>query len=125
MLTAALWPGWNWIMPAATPRMTSGDAPEPHPAPAQNTMGFHRLEKILRTSGRVAAPAARAADEMDHRRDEALIAANGETDETFHAGTTEGGRCRMRARPAARSQSWRNSMKLATAARQRAMVTIQ
>src|SRR5947207_2358452 len=101
---------WDRVMPAPAPRMTTAQAANTQPRPAQNSMGLQRFEKVGRTCRFEAASRARTTEERQHRRDQPLIAADKKTHEKEHQGA------RIEARSARRNHSSFSSSWLAFAA---------
>lgn len=116
----------NRIVTSAAPGVTTGDAFQTKPTSMAGTVNAYRLKKILGTGRGVAAPAARAADGMNHRGEKFLIAADDQTNQALHRATSglKPWR-RIPARLAERLQSSCNSRRDASPARHRAIVTIQ
>ena len=120
-------PGWHRVMPVPTPRMAASHPAQTHPGATQHAMSLDSLQKVSGTGRRVAAAGTRTSNRMNHGRDELLIKTNQDSDNPFHdtsgvVGISEGGR-RMPSRLANFNQSRSKSAKLASAARQRPMIT--
>jgi hypothetical protein len=91
--------GRNRILPAAAPRIATAETTDAEPRPAQNSVRLERLEKISRARRFETAAATRPGQDMKHRREEDLVAANKQTRQKKHQGA------RIEARSARRNHS--------------------
>lgn len=116
----------NRVVTVTAPRLTSADTFDSEPAAPEDAVGFHGLKKIGGARWLKAATRAGTSRSVNDRGDEALISADEQADDEFHAtGSISGGGNKSRARLAAFLQSSWSSANVASEARQRAMVTIQ
>src|ERR1700674_1214003 len=78
--------GRNGIVPAAAPRIATGQTTHAEPAPTKQSMRFERFQKVGGTSRLETASAARSRQKREHGRDERLVTANEKTRAKEHQG---------------------------------------
>ncbi len=114
------------VITTAPPWMTAENPANSEPRAFEWSVGFHSLEKIVRTTRRVAAAGSRSGGELEHRIEDPLVKTDHHADDcrerSGHHGFVPGFPKRPRRR-AWRSQSASSSAKLACEAPDRAMVT--
>jgi hypothetical protein len=81
----------NGVITTASPGMATADTANPQPGSAKGSVPFHGLQKVLGTGGFVAASGPGAAQLVQGRRYESLVAADKEPENPFHGGSWSGG----------------------------------
>src|SRR5450432_3859389 len=106
------------ILPLPAPWVATREPLQPEPAPAQQAVAFHRLEKIGGAGRMKAATRGRPAEPREEWRKGPLVGADEETNEQHHRQ-----RRRIEARFVRRNHSSSSAAELARAAAGRAITT--
>ena len=123
--------GRDWVVALTAPGVAAGDSAEAEPTAADKAVAFDGLKKILGAGGMKTAAGAGTSDKVDGGGEEALIEADAQPNDRFHAASCGGGmgggeddgRSRIPARLARWSQSFSSSASESWGAFQRAMTT--